>query len=139
MRHAATGSAVYDIIVRLLRNTNRILFAVGLLVALGAFLAGSSRFAVAVRGRATGALDQVGDRAASTEASFFGIPGFVARYANGLRIAGVVLSFLILIALDHPDATTVLWLLLALLVFIAIVTIFERIGRDRTATPTGAP
>ena len=51
-----------------------------------------------------------------------------------LRIVGVILSFLILVIMNHPGVAAVLWLLIALLVYLAVVTILERVGRDRTVT-----
>ena len=54
----AAAAAAYDILVRLLRTSNRVLFAVALIVAIGAYLAGGSRVAHAVRGRTMGALDR---------------------------------------------------------------------------------
>ncbi len=128
----SANAAAYDIVVRLLRTTNRVLFVVGLLIALGAYLAGTSRIALAVRGRTTGALDGVGDRVATGGFDFHGVAKFVGRYANPLRIAGVIASFLILVIMNHPGVAAVLWLLIALLVYLAVVTILERVGRDRT-------
>ena len=134
----SANAAAYDIVVRLLRTTNRVLFVVGLLIALGAYLAGSSRVALAVRGRTTGALDGVGDRVAAGGFDFHGVAKFVARYANPLRIAGVIVSFLILVIMNHPGVAAVLWLLIALLVYLAVVTILERVGRDRTVATNAA-
>jgi hypothetical protein len=134
----SANAAAYDIVVRLLRTTNRVLFAVGLLIALGAYLAGSSRVALAVRGRTTGALDGVGDRVAACGFDFHGVAKFVARYANPLRIAGVIASFLILVILNHPGVAAVLWLLIGLLVYLAVVTILERVGRERVVRANAA-
>jgi hypothetical protein len=129
----AAGGAAFDIVVRFIRYSNRVLFLIGLLVAIGAYLAGSSRMARAVRGRTTGALDTVGDRAAARGWDFGPVPAFVARYATALRILGIIVAFVVLIALDHPDALSVLWLLLALLVYLGVLTVLDRIYRDRTA------
>jgi hypothetical protein len=124
------SGAVFDIIVRLMRNTLRVLFVIGALVALGAYLTGSSRLARAIRGRTTGALDSVGDRTAETGA-LHGVAVFVAKYANALRIAGFVLAFVILVALDNPKIGALLVLVLLLLVYLAVVQILERVGREQ--------
>ena len=118
--------------MRLLRTSNRVLFAVALIVAVGAYLAGGSRFARAVRGRTMGALDVAGDRAAGTGA-LEGVGRFAARYVGALSVGGIIVSFLILIGMGQPDGSTVLWLLLVLLVYLGVVTILARIGRDRLA------
>jgi hypothetical protein len=127
------AAAAYDILVRLLRTSNRVLFAVALIVAIGAYLAGGSRVALAVRGRTMGALDRAGDRAAGTGLDVGGVGRFAARYVGALSVGGIIVSFLILIAMGQPDGSTVLWLLLVLLVYLAVVTILARIGRDRLA------
>jgi hypothetical protein len=127
---SASGAA-FDIIVRLMRNTIRVLFVFGALVALGAYLAGSGRFARALRLRTTSALDSVGDRTAATGFDFHGVAAFVAKYANALRIAGFVLAFIILVILDNPKVAALLWLVVFLLVYLAIVEILARVGRTR--------
>ena len=126
------NEAAFDIVVRFLRNSNRIVFLVGLIMALGAWLAGPSKAARFLRSRTTGALEGVGDQAGEGGA-FAGVARFVARYVNVFRIGGAVLAFVILIWMDHPDATTVLWLLLALLVYLAVVVIVARMGRNAAA------
>ena len=73
------AAAAYDILVRLLKTSNRVLFAVALIVAIGAYLAGGSRVARAVRGRTMGALDVAGDRAAGTGVHLGGVGRFAAR------------------------------------------------------------
>ena len=48
------------------------------------------------------------------------------------------LSFLILVIMNHPGVAAVLWLLIALLVYLAVVTILERVGRDRVVAANAA-
>jgi hypothetical protein len=134
----SASAAAFDIVVRLLRNSNRVLFVVGLLVALGAYFAGTSRTARAVRARTTGALDGVGDRVAAGGWDFGMVAGFVVRYALALRVLGVVLAFVALLVLNHPHASSVLWLLLVLLIYLAVVSILERVHADRPVSPNGA-
>jgi hypothetical protein len=134
----ASGAA-FDIIVRLMRNTIRVLFVIGAIVALGAYLAGTGRVARAIRGRTTGALDAVGDRTAASSFDFHGVAAFVSRYANALRIAGFVLAFVILVALDNPRIAALLWLVLFLLVYLALVQVLDRVGRDRGRDRASAP
>jgi hypothetical protein len=126
----SAAGAAWDIVLRFMRDSNRVLFVVGLLVALGAYLAGSSRLAQLVRGKTTGAMDAVGDRAAAEGFDLGAVGSFVARHANGLRVIGVIAAFVVLILLDHPSAATVLVLLVLLLVYLAIVSIVARAGRD---------
>jgi hypothetical protein len=125
------AGAAFDIVFRFLRNSNRVLFVVGLIVAIGAYLAGSSRFATAVRRRTTGALDAAGDRAATGGFDLGAVGRFVAHRALVLRIAVIILAFLVLTLMDHPDAVTVLILLAVLLVVLAVIAVVERTGRAR--------
>ncbi len=132
------NAAAFDIVVRFLRNSNRIVFLVGLIMALGAWLAGPSKAAMFLRSRTSGALEGVGEQA-GTGGAFAGVARFVARYVNVFRVGGAVLAFVILIWMDHPDATAVLWLLLALLVYLAVIVIVARMGRGDTATELEEP
>jgi hypothetical protein len=126
----SANAEAFDIMARFLRNTNRIVFLVGLIMALGAWLAGPSKAATFLRSRTSGALEGVGEQA-GTGGAFAGVARFVARYVNVFRVGGAVFAFVILIWMDHPDATTVLWLLLALLVYLAVVVVVARIGRNQ--------
>jgi hypothetical protein len=134
----SAASAAFDIVVRFMRNSNRVLAAIGIIFALGAYLAGSSRVATFVRGKATGALDAVGDRATKDGVDLGAVATFVARHTNGFRVVGIVFAFVILLVLDHPTALTVFVLLGILLVYFAVVGILTRMGRGRMATPTAA-
>jgi hypothetical protein len=134
----SASSAAFDIIVRVLRNTIRVFFLIGALVALGAYLAGGGRVARAIRGRTTGVLDEVGDRTAASGSTLQGISAFVAKYATALRIAGFVLAFVVLVALDNPKIGALLVLVLLLLLYLAAVQVLERVGRDRAREGTSA-
>jgi len=134
----SAASAAFDIVVRFMRNTNRVLAAVGIIFALGAYLAGSSRVATFVRGKTTGALDAVGDKATTEGIDLGVVATFVARHTNGFRVIGIIFAFVILIALDHPTALTVFVLLGILLVYFALVAILARMGRDQMAATTTA-
>jgi hypothetical protein len=134
----SAAAAAYDIVLRYMRDSNRVVFLVGLLIGIGAYLAGSGRMALGVRRRTVGALDEVGDRMSGDRLPLGGVAAFVAVHAVALRLLGLVLAFLVLVAFDHPDALTVLLLLVFLLVFLAIVTVLERVGRDRVIPGNGA-
>jgi hypothetical protein len=131
----SAAAAAFDIVLRYMRDSNRVVFLVGLLIGVGAFVAGSGRIASAIRGRTTAALDVAGERAAASGERFDlgGVARFVARFAGVLRAAGVVVVFVVLLAMDHPDGVTVLVLLGFLLLYLAAVGVLERVARDRPA------
>ena len=93
------GGAAFDIVLRFMRNSNRVLFAIGIIFAVGAYLAGSSRVAAFVRGKTTGAIDAVGDRATTAASTSAWCRRSSPATSNGLRVLGVLVAFVILV---HP-------------------------------------
>jgi hypothetical protein len=134
----SAAGAAFDIVLRFMRDSNRVVFVVGLLIAIAAYLLGSSRLALVVRGKTTQALDAVGDRAATDRIDLGGVARFVSRFANALRVIGLVAAFLVLIAIDHPSALTVLVLLALLLIYLAVIAILSRIAQDEADAANAA-
>ena len=52
-------------------------------------------------------------------------------------IGGVLVTFVLLIALNYPAASTALLVLLLLLVYLALIFVVERIGRNEQAQLAG--
>jgi hypothetical protein len=90
------AAAGFDIVVGSRRTAGRSLLVLALVVALGAFLAGSSATAVGVRRWTTGLLNRVRVGPSST--------GAVGTWAHvrGLRIGAVALAVLVFVFLDQP-------------------------------------
>jgi hypothetical protein len=129
------AGAVFDILVRFLRNGIRVIAAFGIIIALAAFLTGPSRLAVRIRQGSRDLIGGLGRRAdeAGWDAGPVGI--WVAAHKVGLRIAGVVVAFLVLFLWDRPRPLTLLALALLLLVYLAAV---EFLGRSAgPAAPAG--
>ena len=128
--------AAFDIVVRFLRNSNRSLFARRLDRGVGAYLAGSSRVATFGAGRTTGALGGVGDRAAGTRRRLRRRRDASSRaYVNVLRVVGVVVAFVVLIAMDHPDGSRCCGCCSRCLVYLARHRRSSRPYRAATSTP----
>ena len=130
----AANQAVFDITFRFLRNTNRTIMAIGLVMAVAAALAGSSRAALAVRG----AVGRVSDRAAA-EGEQHGVLGgpvsaFVARNLMLLEMVVVVLAFLVFAFIAAPSPMTVLWISLATLAVVIVLLVVARAGREASAS-----
>jgi hypothetical protein len=130
----AAQQAVFDTTFRFLRNGNRTIMAVGLVLAVAAALAGASRAALAVRG----AFGKVSSRAASegSEHGVLGGPvsGFVARNLVLLEVITVVVAFCVFAFLAAPSPMTVLWISLATLAVVVVLLVVARAGREaRTA------
>jgi hypothetical protein len=130
------AGAVFDILVRFLRNGIRVIAAFGIIIALAAFLTGPSRLAARIREGSRDLIGGLGRRAdeAGWDAGPVGV--WVAAHKVGLRIAGVVVAFLALFAWDRPRPLTLLALALLLLVYLAAV---EFLGRSAAPAATAGP
>jgi hypothetical protein len=118
----AAASTTYDILVRFLRDGLRTVFALGLVIALGAFLAGPSATAVRVRSgvlRSVNWLRQQGLRTGRV-----GI--FVHAYRNALRGAAIGLAVLIFVFLDRPSGLAVLVIALLLALCLAVIQLLDQ-------------
>jgi hypothetical protein len=133
------AAAVFDILVRYLRNGIRVIAVLGIIVALAAFLSGPSRLAVRIRAGARGLIGGLGRKAdeAGWEPGPVGV--WVAAHKTGLRIAGVAVALLILLVWDQPSPLTLLVLALLLLVYVAAIEFVGRSAESAAAsdaTPT---
>ncbi|HEY4398811.1 MAG TPA: hypothetical protein VGO28_14200, partial [Acidimicrobiia bacterium] len=134
--HDAAGAA-FDIIVRYLRNGIRVIAALGIIIALAAFLSGPSRVAVRIREGSKALLGGAGRKAGEAGWEPGPVSTWVAAHKVGLRIAGVVVVLLVLILWSTPSPLTLLVLALLLLVYVGAI---EFVGRtvevaDESPTP----
>jgi hypothetical protein len=112
-----------------------VIAAFGIIIALAAFLSGPSRLAVRIRQGGRDLIGGLGRKAdeAGWDAGPVGV--WIAAHKVGLRIAGVVVAFLVLFLWDTPSALTLLVLALLLLVYLAAI---EFLGRPAApAAPAG--
>lgn len=122
----AAGAAVFDQVLNFLRLSARTVGAVGVVVAIGAWLAGPSPSATRVR-----ALVSRTDEA-PTESSAFA--RWVARHLTGLRATVIAGAGVGLVAVEHPTALTVLVLFVVTLALLAAVEFVARTGAAPLAT-----
>lgn len=118
------AAAVYDQVLNFLRLSARTGFVLGIIIAIGAWLAGPSAGATRLRSMVRGG----GDRQPATE----GFAGWVARSRTGIRIAIVGIGAVVLVAWSHPKPLTVLVVTLLTLIAIAAT---EVLARGSTAPP----
>ncbi|MGB3438416.1 MAG: hypothetical protein WBA97_06640 [Actinophytocola sp.] len=132
-RSVAAAAASYDILVRYLRDGLRALLVLGLVVALGAFLAGPSVTAVRIRG---GTVRSLAWLRARTGLRSGRVGVWVHTYRGVLRGAALGLAVLILVFLDQPSGFAVVMIGL-LLVFCLVVIQFldQPVTGDRTTGP----
>jgi hypothetical protein len=131
-RAAAPSSAAYDILVRFLRDGLRMLLVLGLVVALGAFLAGPSTTAVRIRRGVVRALAWLRDRTGLRTGK---VGAWVHTYRGVLRGAALGLGVLIFVFLDRPSGLAVLLIALLLVVFLAVIQFLDR---PQATASTGA-
>lgn len=125
---APAAASAFDIIVSSLRTAGRSLLVLALVVALGAFLAGSSPTAIGIRRRTSGLLRRTRVGPSSTGP----VSTWVRAHLRGLRIAAVALAALWFVLLDHPTGVTILIIAAVLLIVLGLV---EVLGRADTAGP----
>jgi hypothetical protein len=131
------AAAVFDTLVRFLRNGIRVIAALGIIIALGAFLSGPSRLAVRIRAGAQSLIGGAGRKADEAGWTPGPVGTWVAAHKVGLRIAGVAVAFLVVFVLTSPRPLTLLVLALLLLVYLAAIEFVGRtaVAADETPTP----
>jgi hypothetical protein len=124
-RSKEANAAAFDQVLEFLRLSLRTIFAVGLAVAVGAWLAGPGRLATRIREGVLGLVRGKGD------AEVTAVGRFVGTYRVALRVAVVGLGVLILVVLSHPGPVAVL--VIAVLVVVGLLLI-EFLGRGAART-----
>jgi hypothetical protein len=115
------ATAVYDTLIRFLREAVLATLTLGLIVAVVAFFSGTSRPAVAVRGgisRVLGRLGGAGERARILPA---GLQAWFLRFRWWLWAADIVLILVLVIFVDHSSAEVEIWWTVLGLALLAII------------------
>jgi hypothetical protein len=128
----ATAAALFDTLVRFLRNGIRVFFVLGLVVAAGAVLTGPSAWATKTRAFLGGAVTQGGERTGWDTGAF---GRFVADHKRGIQVTAAAVFGALIFLVDRPTPSTVLWLAVLLLVVVAAVQ-FLAATAPREQTPT---
>jgi hypothetical protein len=122
----AAAGAAYDQIVRFLQASVRMVIALGVVVAVGAWLSGGGRWA----GRVTAAWETgiSAVRQAVGVTSLEPVGPWVHRYRRALRWAVVAGAALALLLWSYPTGMVVFWIAL---VAVAVLTVVEFLDDDR--------
>jgi hypothetical protein len=127
-RAAPATASGFDIAVTYLRYGLRVLFVLGLVVALAGYLAGRSESAVRARRWASTRIHSIRSGSA---------PGPVSRWTRshvkGLRIAAVALAVLSFVFLSQPSGVSILVIATLLLVVLAVIEFLARPGPETAA------
>jgi hypothetical protein len=120
------ASALFAGLIGFLRQGIVVSFLVGLVVALGAALAGPSRAAVWVREGTVSSARFVGQHAKQGRAGLGPVGPWVGRYRGVLRIGIVVLGLVVLFAWSNPGLWVVLGVILGDLLLLWVVEAIAR-------------
>ncbi|MFJ1704464.1 hypothetical protein [Kitasatospora sp. NPDC088346] len=132
------AAAVYDALVRYLRAAVRMLLALGIVVALGAWLSGGGRRAGAVRGLWQAGLGAVRDAAERLGMRLGPVGRFVHRWKAWLGWGVTCVLALVLLLWSYPTVAVVIWLALLLLLVLAILEFLDQPDEpDRPDRPAG--
>ncbi len=126
----AAGGAVYDQLLGFLRLSVRALFALGVVVAIGAWLAGPGSLAVRTRAGFQRLMDGTAGEG-SDEVS--AVSSAVAGHRNPLRVLVVGLGAVLLMVLSRPSGVTVLVVALLVLFGLIVIEVLARGARRAEA------
>ncbi len=139
---ADAAATLYDTLVRFVRDGLRVLLVVGLVVALGAFLAGPASGAVRVRGAAKSGIHWLGDRGERAGLRTGPVGKWTGAHKTALRAAAIVLAVLVFVFWGQPTVALVIWLVVLLLLVLGLIELIGGRGpraadadRVRAAAP----
>jgi hypothetical protein len=132
------AAALYDTLVRFIRDALRALLAVGLVIAIGAFLTGPSVTAVRTRKAVVSGIDWVRERGERAGMRTGPVGEWTFAHKNLLRVGAIALIALIFVLLGPPSVAEVITLVVVLLVLLGLIELIGgRPAADQTARAPG--
>lgn len=132
---ASTASSMFDTLTRFLRNSNRVTFFVGLIIALVAAFSGPYGWAVRTRGVVSGAITAGGNKTGWDTGAF---GAFFARHRRGWLVGIALLYAVVVVMWTQPTPAVLFWLLIAALVLVALGIFFAATAPAEGGTATEA-
>jgi len=129
---ANAAAALYDILVRFIKEGLRTLLVVGLVVAAAAFITGPSVTAVRTRAAFANGFAWVRGRGLNTGP----VGQWTYAHRKALRIGATAIAVLIFVFWGRPTAAVVVWIVVILLVLLGLI---ELIGRPPAPSQASAP
>ncbi len=127
---ADAAAAVWDAFVHFIKVTLRVVLAVGLVVALGAFFTGPSRAAVQTRSALRSGIDWIRNAGERRGVSTGPVGQWTYAHRKGLRIGAVALAAVILVFWGQPTGLFVIVLVILLLVVLGLIELIGRPGPE---------
>jgi hypothetical protein len=143
-----TAAAVFDTLVRFLRQGVRLIIAVALIVAIGAWLTGPTPLATRLRNTSRRVVGNAGGAAGEHGVGFGAFGDWVATHKNPVRIGATLAVLSVLLLWNHPKAITVIVLAIILLILFGLIEFVARAAAAdgtppaepaTTVPPIGAP
>jgi hypothetical protein len=131
--HEDAAAAIFDTTVRFLKDANRAVFALAIVLAAAALFIGPSRSAVRARASVRDALNTLSRRTQAGRERPAGV--WIGQHRNLLRIGVVALAAVVLLFWDRPTGLTVLVVALIALVALAAIEVVAGWGREVKAPP----
>jgi hypothetical protein len=132
------AAAVFDTLTRFVLQAVRTIFVLGVVLMVGAWVAGPSSAARTMRGFWDRVLGRGGNLAGSA-VDLGPVPAWVSSHLVAVRAAIVALAVVVLIAWDRPTGRVVLWIALATLIPLALVQLIANAGRDASSDDVDGP
>jgi len=124
----AAAQATYQIVFRYLIEANRLIAAVGLIIWIGALIAGPSKWATSLRGGFQHGLSNIGP-----DWDFGPAGEWIYEHASGVRTTGFILAVVLLFAIPGKTVWTLVWIAVAVIVWVALVAFFGRPRPEKKA------
>ncbi|MDH6111282.1 hypothetical protein P3T36_003306 [Kitasatospora sp. MAP12-15] len=135
----AAASAIYNTLVRFLRAEVRTVIVLGVLTALGAWLTGPGRRAVAGRGLWRAGLGAVRQSAQRLGLRLGPVGRFTHRFKAALGWFALAVVVVLFVTWNYPTALVVFWLAVVLVAVLAVLEFLDDPGPPSGAAPTGRP
>jgi hypothetical protein len=136
---ADAAAALYDTLVRFIRDGLRVLLLIGLVVAAGAFLVGPSAAAVRTRRAVGSGIDWVRARSERAGLRTGPVSTWVGAHKTLLRAAAVGVAALIFVFWGQPSLAVVIWLVVLLLVLLGVIELLGGGTRTPAVPERAAP
>ncbi|HUK76897.1 MAG TPA: hypothetical protein VL117_04770 [Thermoleophilia bacterium] len=129
------AAAIFDALASGLRAAARTVFVVGLIVGIGAMILGQARWAVRLREALSEGFGSLGSRAEAKGLDLGPVGGWVAAHHRALQITGLVVAGVVLVFWGTPGVAGVVWTLVVLLVYLAVVEFVGRLTGPAASAP----
>jgi hypothetical protein len=133
------AAAMFDTLVRFLRQSARALLAVAIVALVVLVVMGPGRSATRFRAWVARLLGRVGDEATERGVDFGPVGQWIGRNLTALRIATAVLAAVVLVAWEQPTATVVFVVALIAVLVLAVIEVLGRGGRVHAVESGDAP